>query len=224
MENYKLLPHDETISVKKKVKFNDQFTPMKTNICNLAESKLSIYSTKSPIEKLENLFSNNKKKNHCYLSEAFNLNDFELTNKEKLNDKLVREETLQHIQALENYLTAAVSKEPTSYQQAVNSREKDQWLCAIEKEKESLLSNKTWIECKLPTGRKSLPCQWLFKIKYLADGTVDKYKARLVVQGNRQKESIDYNEIFAPVLRLESLRLLLAIATANNLECDQMDI
>ena len=65
---------------------------------------------------------------------------------------------------------------------------------------------------------------WVFKIKYKSDGSVERYKARLVVRGCHQKAGIDFTEIFAPVVRLDSLRVLLAIACIENLECEQMDI
>ena len=66
--------------------------------------------------------------------------------------------------------------------------------------------------------------RWVFKIKQKSDGTIDKYKARLVVGGCFQNEGIDYGEIFSPVARCESVRILLSIAAAYNMHIMQFDV
>jgi hypothetical protein len=76
----------------------------------------------------------------------------------------------------------------------------------------------------LPEGRRALGCHWVFDVKYHSDGTVDRFKARLVVQGNTQLYGIDYQEVFAPVARYESMRLLLALSTVLDLHLHQMDV
>ncbi|OWZ08421.1 Gag-pol Polyprotein [Phytophthora megakarya] len=72
--------------------------------------------------------------------------------------------------------------------------------------------------------RRALGSHWLFDVKYKADGTVDRFEVRLVVQGNTQLYGIDYREVFAPVARYESLRLLLALATIQGLYLHQKDV
>lgn len=76
----------------------------------------------------------------------------------------------------------------------------------------------------MPKGKKALGCAWLYKYKYNADGTNERPKARLVVQGNRQVEGVDYEETFAPVAKLTTVRTLLEVAVARNWEVHQMDV
>ena len=76
----------------------------------------------------------------------------------------------------------------------------------------------------LPPGKNAIGCKWVFKTKINADGSVNKYKARLVAQGYAQQHGIDYEETFAPVLKYVSLRTVLAIANQYNMDIHQMDV
>ncbi|GKB81203.1 retrotransposon protein, putative, ty1-copia subclass [Tanacetum coccineum] len=87
-----------------------------------------------------------------------------------------------------DFVSFMVENEPTSYREAVTSSEGQQWREAIKSEIESILQNHTWELVDLPPGCKALGYKWIFKKKMKADGTVDKYKARLVIQGFRQRE------------------------------------
>lgn len=89
-----------------------------------------------------------------------------------------------------------------------------------------LRENKTWklVPRSEAHNKKILPCKWVFKTKYNGDGSVEWHKARLVVLGCRQVKDEAYDAVFAPVVRLESLRVLVAIVCIENLECEQMDI
>jgi hypothetical protein len=114
--------------------------------------------------------------------------------------------------------------EPKTLKEALYSKLKEQWLASVKKEFKALLENGTWILVELPEGKKALKCKWVFRIKRNADGTIEKYKSRLVVKGFSQKPGIDFKEIFSPVIRLESLKLMLAIATILDMEVHQMDV
>ncbi|GKB92703.1 zinc finger, CCHC-type containing protein [Tanacetum coccineum] len=95
---------------------------------------------------------------------------------------------------------------------------------AIDDEIGSIMENNTWVLSGLPPSCKPLGCKWIFKRKMKVDGTIDKFKARLVIQGFRQKERIDYFDTYAPVARITTIRLLLALAAIHNLVIHQMDV
>ncbi|GKC27419.1 zinc finger, CCHC-type containing protein, partial [Tanacetum coccineum] len=95
---------------------------------------------------------------------------------------------------------------------------------AIDDKIGSIMENNTWLLFDLPSGCKPLGCKWFFKRKMKVDGPIDKFKARLVIQGFRQKKGIDYFDTYAPVARITTIRLLLALAAIHNLVIHQMDV
>nr|KAJ0199715.1 hypothetical protein LSAT_V11C600318290 [Lactuca sativa] len=82
----------------------------------------------------------------------------------------------------------------------------------------------TWVLSNLPLGCKALGFKWIFRGKTKVDGIIDKYKAKLVIQGFRQKEGIDFFDTYAPIARISTMRLLLTLATIHNLVIHQMDV
>ena len=86
------------------------------------------------------------------------------------------------------------------------------------------MGNKTWKLVDLPPGSKPIGCKWIFKRKMKVDGTIDKFKARLIAKGFTQKEGIDYFDTYAPVARIASIRVLLALASIYKLVIHQMDV
>nr|GEX92079.1 zinc finger, CCHC-type [Tanacetum cinerariifolium] len=95
---------------------------------------------------------------------------------------------------------------------------------AIDDEIGSTMENNICVLSDLPPSCKPLGCIWIFKRKMKVDGTIDKFKARLVIQGFRQKEGIDYFDTYALVARITTIRLLLALAAIHNLVIHQMDV
>ncbi|CAI7780011.1 unnamed protein product [Closterium sp. NIES-53] len=83
--------------------------------------------------------------------------------------------------------------------------EREEWKKAMESELKSIEENGTWELVELPEGRKAITSKWLFKIKSDADGKIKRYKSRLVVKGYQQMEKVDYNELFAHVLKLRGV-------------------
>lgn len=119
----------------------------------------------------------------------------------------------------------AVASEPSTFTEAVNHpMHSKQWEQAILDEYNSLVKNKTWTLTALPAGRKAISCKWVFKHKTDENGHVVRFKARLVARGFSQIYGIDYMDTFAPVAKLASLRILLAIAAVEDLEIHQMDV
>nr|KAJ0200602.1 hypothetical protein LSAT_V11C600333090 [Lactuca sativa] len=106
----------------------------------------------------------------------------------------------------------------------MTSREVHFWKEAIHDEIDSIMHNNTWVLTDLPPGCKALGCKWILKIKIKVDGTIDKYKARMVIQGFRQKEGIGFFDTYAHVARISTIRLLLALSTIHNLVIHHMDV
>lgn len=76
----------------------------------------------------------------------------------------------------------------------------------MDDEYSSLLKNATWSLVTLPAERKPITSKWVYKVKRLTDGSVERYKARLVVRGFSQRAGLDYKETYSPVVRLDSIR------------------
>ena len=104
-----------------------------------------------------------------------------------------------------DFLTYLLEDEPQSFKEAMSSPEAPYWKKAINDEVESILQNNTWELVDLPPGLKPLGYKWIFKKKMKADGSIDKYKARLVIKGYKQKEGLDYFDTYSPVTRISSI-------------------
>jgi hypothetical protein len=88
----------------------------------------------------------------------------------------------------------------------------------------SLLANHTWSLTTLPQHCIAVACKWTYKLKFSADGSIARYKARLVVKGYSQRPSIGFFETYSPVVCMDSIRVILSIVAADNLEMCQFDI
>ena len=123
-----------------------------------------------------------------------------------------------------DFLTFMLEDEPKTFKEAMSSPESFHWKEAVNSEIESIMHNNTWELTNLPSGVKPLSCKWIFTKKRKVDGSIDKYKARLVVRGNNQREGLDYFDTYSPVTRITSIRMLIAFAALNGLEIHQMDV
>jgi len=115
-------------------------------------------------------------------------------------------------------------EDPSTFRDAMDDSDKEEWQAAMKLEMESMHSNSVWQLVDLPEGVKPIGCKWIFKRKRGADGKVETFKARLVAKGYTQKEGVDYEETFSPVAMLKSIRILLAIAAYFDYEIWQMDV
>ena len=111
--------------------------------------------------------------------------------------------------------------EPQSYREANTN---PHWQQAMNEELQALQKTYTWDLVDLPPGKTPIGCKWVYKIKTHSDGSVERYKARLVAKGYNQEYGIDYEETFAPVARITSVRSLLAIAAVKKWKMFQMDV
>jgi histone deacetylase 1/2 len=94
----------------------------------------------------------------------------------------------------------------------------------MEDEHSALLRNGTWTLVPTPPGRNIIGSRWVFKTKHKADGSVDKFKARLVAQGFTQCYGINYLDTFSPVIKHATVRLVLTLAVSRNWSVRQLDI
>ncbi|GJS00055.1 putative ribonuclease H-like domain-containing protein [Tanacetum coccineum] len=111
--------------------------------------------------------------------------------------------------------------EPSSVAQALND---PAWIEAMQEEMQQFVNQEVWKLVPLPDGKIAIGTKWILKNKRDARGIVVRNKARLVAQGHRQEEGIDYDEVFAPVARIEAIRLFLAFASYMGFMVYQMDV
>lgn len=111
--------------------------------------------------------------------------------------------------------------EPTSVKAALSS---PQWLAAMKEEHTTLLKNNTWTLVNLPPNRKAIGCKWVFRIKDNPDGTINKYKARLVSKGFHQQHGFDFHETFSPVVKPVTICIILTLALTHNWTIQQIDV
>ncbi|KAJ0547538.1 putative RNA-directed DNA polymerase [Helianthus annuus] len=111
--------------------------------------------------------------------------------------------------------------EPSSYNEAAKD---PRWVEAMNKEMEALFRNNTWTLVDLPPGRKPIGCKWVYKVKYKSSGEIERFKARLVAKGFNQREGLDFGETFSPVVKMVTVRCVIALAVQNDWPLFQLDI
>lgn len=114
--------------------------------------------------------------------------------------------------------------EPSSFSEAMESSDAHLWKAAIQEEYDSLMSNKTWYLTTLPPNRTSIKSRWVFKVKPGVNGSSPRYKARLVAKGFSQRPGIDFEETFSPVVKYDTLRVILSLVAALDLDMSQLDV
>ena len=118
-----------------------------------------------------------------------------------------------------------ISTAPTSLHEALQRPDATDWIEAIRREVDSLTHTNTFVEVdQVPASFTPIGSKFVFSLKKDVNGKIVRYKARLVAQGFSQREGIDYTNTFAPVVRLTSIRITLAIATHLDLKIDHLDV
>ncbi|KAL0442059.1 UNVERIFIED_CONTAM: putative mitochondrial protein [Sesamum radiatum] len=117
-----------------------------------------------------------------------------------------------------------VEDDPKTFDEAMKSQDVAFWKEAINDEMDSIMGNNTWVLADLPPGCKPLGCKLNFKKKMKVDGTIEKFKARLVIQGFRQRPDIYYFDTYAPVARISIIKLLIALVLIHNLVIHQIGV
>nr|GEX91920.1 hypothetical protein [Tanacetum cinerariifolium] len=126
---------------------------------------------------------------------------------------------IDHLHCLFAYFLSQL--EPSSVAKAL---EDPDWVAAMQEELQQFYNQQVWTLVRLPAGKISIGTKWILKNKRDARGIIVRNKARLVAQGYRQEEGIDYDEVFAPVARIEAIRLFLAFASYMGFMVYQMDV
>eukprot|EP00253_Pinus_taeda_P013116 PITA_13116 len=114
-----------------------------------------------------------------------------------------------------------VVTKPSYFEEAVQD---PAWVDAMVEEYDLIVRNSAWEIVRRPEGKSVVGSRWIYKVKQVADRSVEKYKARFVAQGFSQIERIDYEETFAPVARYSSIRMILALSAQMGWHIHQMDV
>ncbi|KMQ85183.1 lectin receptor kinase [Lasius niger] len=218
IDNYRLMdPKTKKVVISTNVMFHE-----KSN-CELEES--SDENTTAPIIETENdQQASEDDEDQQYESKSDVLSESKVkTPRENIQRQLRDRNKLKAPKRLEMNLVE--KGEPVSYEEAIKGPEGEKWKEAINEELDAMEKNSTWTVVKnLPKGRRPISAKWIFKKKLDEEGNVVRYKARLVARGYSQREGIDYEETFAPVVRYETVRTLLAEAAMNKYEIGQFDV
>ena len=134
---------------------------------------------------------------------------------------MVHEDDLDYVMVEEEELNLRSIDEPHSFAEAEQDAS---WRRAMDEEMASIIANKTWRLTELPAGHKAIGLKWVYKLKHDASGNVQKHKARLVAKGYVQRQGIDFEEVFAPVARMDSVRVLIALAAHHGWQVHHMDV
>uniref|UniRef100_A0ABD2WMT1 Integrase catalytic domain-containing protein n=1 Tax=Trichogramma kaykai TaxID=54128 RepID=A0ABD2WMT1_9HYME len=145
--------------------------------------------------------------------------------KDRLRDPSLRKQPKRYgSSSLFEEALVAVRYELINYKDAMSCQNEQKWKKAMQDEMDSLKKNQVWELVNPPVNSKIIGCRWVYKIKNDAAGKSMRYKARLVAKGYNQEQGIDYQETFSPVVRYESIRLLLSLAAKESLIINQFDI
>ena len=120
-----------------------------------------------------------------------------------------------------NLFCLYVDHEPFTFKEAVKE---DCWRNAMQEEIYVIERNNTYELTTLPPGQKTIGVKWEHKIKHIADGRIERFKARVVAKGYKQKYGVDYKEVFAPVARLDTMRMLISLAAHHSWKIYQLDV
>jgi hypothetical protein len=121
----------------------------------------------------------------------------------------------------EEMLGLITAEEPASLEAALSN---PAWRGAMEAALKSIEDNVTWSPSSLPKGHRAIGMKWVFKVKRDPTAAVVKHKARLVAKWYSQRQGVDFDEVFAPMARMETVRLILALAVHNKWEVHNMDV
>ena len=118
-------------------------------------------------------------------------------------------------------MKVATIREPETFFEAAKD---PQWIKTMNEEIQALCKNETWDLVPHSPHKKVIGCRWLYKVKYNVDGSVNCFKARLVAKGYAQTHRVDYDEIFAPVAKMTTVRTIVTLVGTKGWHLYQMDV
>ncbi|XP_056177389.1 uncharacterized mitochondrial protein AtMg00820-like [Syzygium oleosum] len=136
------------------------------------------------------------------------MEDYEVSRVEQTEDPLI-------------HFALFADSDPTTFDEAVQNKN---WRVAMDAEIKAIEKNGSWELTDPPKGQKTIGVKWVYKTKMNKNGEIEKYKARLVAKGYKQEFGVDYKEVFAPVARLDTIRLAIALAAQNSWFIYQLDV
>jgi hypothetical protein len=113
------------------------------------------------------------------------------------------------------------TREPKMLHEALSD---SNWKSIMDEEFSALVKNKTWYLVPTHHAQNLIDCKWVYKVKERADGSVDRYKARIATKGFKQRYDIDYEDTFSPVIKMATIRIILSIVVSRNWCLRQLDV
>jgi hypothetical protein len=106
-----------------------------------------------------------------------------------------------------------VTREPKNLLETLSD---SNWKGAMDEDFVALIKNKTWHLVPAHHAYNVIDCKWIYKVKHKADGSIDRYKARLVSKGFKQRYEIDYEDMFSPIVKMATIHIILSIVVSRN--------
>ncbi|KAH9679108.1 reverse transcriptase Ty1/copia-type domain-containing protein [Citrus sinensis] len=189
-------------------------------------AQVKVLRTDNGLEYCNKLFEDYCEKNGSESTESGS-NTYQLARDRKM--RTIRPPKRYAVVDLITYTLSAAHEindnEPKTYQEAITSKNSLEWKRAMDEEVESLMKNETWKLIKKPEKKKAISCKWIYKIKEGIPGAEPRrFKARLVARGFTQREGVDFTEVFSPVVRHASIRVILALMAVQDMHLEQMDV
>ncbi|GKD26495.1 retrovirus-related pol polyprotein from transposon TNT 1-94 [Tanacetum coccineum] len=165
--------------------------------------------------------NNNIEDESVEVDEVVNIKDSKSHPLEQVIGNLNQRTLRSQAQNISNFFCFISTIEPKNVNEALGD---ESWVVAMQEELNQFVANDVWDLVPLPKNQSIIGTKWGFRNKLDKNGIVSRNKARLVAQGYNQQEGIDYDETYALVARLESIRILLALACAKDFKLYQMDV
>lgn len=217
------IPENNQVVLSRDVVFKNELSCEQTAVDEVPIHQMGKTSNESSVSCDENIEASGTENAEAPGTENTRIDDAEVDNSNE-NSRVLRDRSQIQKPIRFNDCVMLAEDEPTTIEEASNSPNKENWIFAMKEELRSLAESKTWELTDLPEGRKPIENRWVFKIKRNVDGKIDRFKARLVAKGFSQKFGIDFQETFSPVVRWDTVRILISVSANKKLKLAQFDV